>query len=105
MQVFYMVCYEGHRPAIPEDMPAEYSQLMQERWAPNWEARPPFSAISPRLQVSLPVHLIRCLAANLSIMVAVLWASRTSSWDVVPAGWLALYTCTLRSWGCSSATL
>lgn len=51
VQVFYMVCYEQHRPAIPEGMPVEYQELMQECWASDSEARPKFSEISPRLQV------------------------------------------------------
>ena len=50
-QVFYLVCYEQYRPPIPEGMPPEYQQLMRECWAPEFEARPRFSDISPRLQV------------------------------------------------------
>ncbi|KAK9794907.1 hypothetical protein WJX73_003974 [Symbiochloris irregularis] len=49
-QVFYLVCYEQYRPPIPEGMPEEYAELMRQCWSQDFESRPGFSAISPRLQ-------------------------------------------------------
>jgi len=40
----------GHRPAIPDDMPTEYKCILEECWHPNPKRRPWFCDLSPRLQ-------------------------------------------------------
>ncbi|KAL3133428.1 hypothetical protein ABBQ38_007295 [Trebouxia sp. C0009 RCD-2024] len=50
-QVFFMVVYEAHRPAIPEDCPEAFVRLMSACWSANPADRPMFEQITKELQV------------------------------------------------------
>lgn len=52
MQVLYQV-FGGHKPEVPDDMPADYRALMEDCWATAPAARPTFPAILERLQPML----------------------------------------------------
>lgn len=51
-QVLYQV-FGGHKPEVPDDMPADYRALMEDCWATAPAARPTFPAILERLQPML----------------------------------------------------
>ena len=70
LQVFYLVCYEQYRPPTPAGMPEEYAELMRQCWSQDWETRPGFSDISPRLQVCLLQHPLSSVPKHLAVLQA-----------------------------------
>eukprot|EP00884_Botryococcus_braunii_P005691 jgi/Botrbrau1/15122/Bobra.0283s0001.1 len=47
--VFYMVAVEDQRPAVPDNMPQEYRELMEECWATDMSTRPSFPEVLRRI--------------------------------------------------------
>ncbi|KAL0035971.1 hypothetical protein WJX77_009876 [Trebouxia sp. C0004] len=50
-QVFFMVVYEAHRPAVPEDCPEAFTALMTSCWRADPLERPTFQQITKDLQM------------------------------------------------------
>ncbi|KAA6425511.1 MAG: kinase [Trebouxia sp. A1-2] len=50
-QVFFMVVYEAHRPAVPEDCPEAFTALMTSCWKADPLERPTFQQITKDLQL------------------------------------------------------
>ena len=62
-QVFYKVCYEEHKPPMPEHMPGAYADLMVRCWDTDSTKRPTFTYAPPprRLHTAPPQSALQAL--------------------------------------------
>jgi hypothetical protein len=49
VQVFYIVAVENRRPAVSDDIPPAYRELMEQCWETDPEKRPPFTEVLRRI--------------------------------------------------------